>query len=446
MPGIAREDEDFSTCAREALRLSSLGYNVLPTETGKKHPTIRWRQYQHVRSDEMLSYWWTSPSNDAGIFTVTGSISDLIVLDIDSDSADDFWRSLIGPEMDSTTCVKTHKGHHYWFSIGDDEMIESWSYREGGISFDVKAEGGGVMTPPSPHPDGGHYSWLRPPEQIVKAPEILTGSHEGVRRELAARHVAAIHQNYGGDSDVRLESPAPTVRADSTFTTILARVPHVRDGDGRNVALAQLLGPLAGRIHPPVYNALAHEINEKFAEPLTVDEFSAVRDSIWQREERRRSLLLQSEVEQQRLRLQARRILAVEEADALFVAPLFRNSLTDDLAVLPARLPETIEGLHRKGANALVASRFKAGKTTLMGNVVKALADCEPFLGEYPVDFEGRIALFNYELDGDQMTEWLGKVGIVNTDRITTINLRGLELPRFDGHKLISDYATFDVA
>jgi RecA-family ATPase len=138
---------------------------------------------------------------------------------------------------------------------------------------------------------------------------------------------------------------------------------------------------------------------------------------------------LRSKVDDLLLMDEARQQVAALKADAQFRSPEHRPSLTQDLTAQPDSLPETIEGLHRTGANAVIAAQYKAGKTTLVVNVLKALADGEPFLGRYPVDFEGRIAFFNYELDELQMVEWLASIGIRNTDRVTTVHLRGQRLP-----------------
>jgi hypothetical protein len=145
--------------------------------------------------------------------------------------------------------------------------------------------------------------------------------------------------------------------------------------------------------------------------------------------EEARERKLRLKVEELLLQDEARQQVASIKADAQFRSPDYRPSLSDDLTDQPESLPEIIEGLHRTGANAVIAVQYKAGKTTLVVNVVKALADGKPFLGQFPVHFEGRIALFNYELDELQMVEWLANIGIRNTDRITTVHLRGQRLP-----------------
>ena len=44
-----------------------------------------------------------------------------------------------------------------------------------------------------------------------------------------------------------------------------------------------------------------------------------------------------------------------------------------------------IEGIAPTNGRALLVAQYKAGKTTLVGNLIRALADGEPFLGHFDV-------------------------------------------------------------
>ncbi len=289
----------------------------------------------------------------------------------------------------------------------------------------MKADGGCVMAPPSPHPDGGSYKWVRDLDHLRPAPSIL----------LQAKNVVLPALGIDLESIEFAEMNLPpyylssVANGEGVFPAALARMPRMKEGDGRNATMTELLGPFAGRIAKSVYQRLAAHFNEAFAEPMTLDELDKTARSIWQREGDFQALDLFHEVEKQRRHNQARRIVAAEEADAQFKIPQFRASLADDLLAQPEHQPETIIGLHRTGANALLAAPYKAGKTTLIANLARSLADGEPFLGAYEMNFEGRVALLNYELNEGQMTEWLGSIDVRNTHRITVFNLRGLRIP-----------------
>lgn len=77
------------------------------------------------------------------------------------------------------------------------------------------------------------------------------------------------------------------------------------------------------------------------------------------------------------------------------------------------------------GGRALLAAPFKAGKSTLVGNLVRVLADGGRFLGEFAVAPVRRVVLIDTELDKRTMRRWLRDQGIHNTDAVTVIPLRG---------------------
>lgn len=92
----------------------------------------------------------------------------------------------------------------------------------------------------------------------------------------------------------------------------------------------------------------------------------------------------------------------------------------------------SIDRLLPLGGNALFAGRYKAGKTTFNGQLLKAWADGAEFLGEfqcYPSDDAPVVTIFNYEMSEGQFRRWLRRVGIINQDRVNVVHLRGLSLP-----------------
>ncbi|ATD69184.1 MULTISPECIES: ATP-binding protein [Gordonia] len=74
----------------------------------------------------------------------------------------------------------------------------------------------------------------------------------------------------------------------------------------------------------------------------------------------------------------------------------------------------------------LLYAQRKSGKTTLVANLLRSLADGDPFLGDYEVTPPGgRIILLDDELSPRQQRQWLRDAGITNTNRITLYSLRG---------------------
>lgn len=107
-------------------------------------------------------------------------------------------------------------------------------------------------------------------------------------------------------------------------------------------------------------------------------------------------------------------------------------TLTDLLARHLDPIRYRVSGLWPIGGRIVLAAPAKAGKSTAVMNLVHALADGLDFLGAYPVHPPaGRIIVIDNELDDRQIQENYAAQGILNTDKITVIPLRG-KLSTFD--------------
>lgn len=84
-----------------------------------------------------------------------------------------------------------------------------------------------------------------------------------------------------------------------------------------------------------------------------------------------------------------------------------------------------IEGLLPTGGRAGLFAIRKAGKSTLMGNVVRCLVDDYPLLGRFPVEPVERLLLIDNELDVRTLKRWFRDYGIENPDRVDVLALRG---------------------
>jgi AAA domain len=143
-----------------------------------------------------------------------------------------------------------------------------------------------------------------------------------------------------------------------------------------------------------------------------------------------RQRLVVRELESQRARREASRILDAEEALKSFREPPSRFTLTEELAIVDPPVIYTIDRLLPAGGNVLLTAQYKTGKTTLVNNLARALADQSPFLGMFDVaGTDGRVALWNYELSDRQYRQWLREAGIQKTGNVTVLNLRGYRMP-----------------
>lgn len=142
-----------------------------------------------------------------------------------------------------------------------------------------------------------------------------------------------------------------------------------------------------------------------------------------------------------KLRDDAKEMLAAHKAGQ--APPLGGINLADFLAQPDDPIAYRIDELWPLGGRVLLAAAAKAGKTTMILNLLKCLADGGDFLGTYATQaVDRRIVYLNMEVGANQMRRWMRRVDIVNHDRIVVENLRGrtsaLTLATEKGRKRVS--------
>ena len=123
------------------------GFSVIPTYRDKT-PIVGWKEYQQRQAtDEELQNWFIG--TDVNIAIVTGALSGVTVLDLDSQESVDYVKE---HGIGDPAIVKTHRGHHlyYKYQVGD----RNFQKRSELPNIDLRGEGGYVIAPPSIHADG----------------------------------------------------------------------------------------------------------------------------------------------------------------------------------------------------------------------------------------------------------------------------------------------------
>lgn len=256
--------------------LSAMGLQVFPARYKDKPPLVDWKKFQTTSTVPMLEKWFKNRGY-LNYWVMTGQMSGYIVIDVDSAQGDEWWRSHVDPEiLDATACVETAKGHHYWLAIPEDVdgPFKSWSVhpREDDgheISFDVRADGTGVIVPPSVHETGFVYRWVRPLEDALPCPP---GVYDGSIREKAP--VAT------GDASGGVAGTGGQPR--SMLSRLLSRPPG-GEGSGRNDWLARVAGHYAKTYHNQrdLYDTHCAAANSMMGTPLDQSEFDKTINSIW---------------------------------------------------------------------------------------------------------------------------------------------------------------------
>lgn len=143
-------DEGLSLCSM-ALKYHTHGYSVIPIRKGDKKPAAKWDKYKSEYADiETIQETWTKhPELNVGI--VTGSISGITVIDIDTKDPHNITPLSSFPE---TYTVQTPSGgYHLYYQYSSDLTTGAKCFPQF-PNVDVRNDGGYVLAPPSRLPNG----------------------------------------------------------------------------------------------------------------------------------------------------------------------------------------------------------------------------------------------------------------------------------------------------
>jgi len=132
-----------------------------------------------------------------------------------------------------------------------------------------------------------------------------------------------------------------------------------------------------------------------------------------------------------RLNDEAKRFHAAWKVQESGLTPCPGVVLEEFLAVPDEDAQYRITDLLPTGGRAMLSAQQKAGKTSLLGALIRSLADGTPFLGRFDVLGCERVTLFDAELDERMLRRWLRRQGIENRHRVKVHSLRG-KLSTFD--------------
>ncbi len=175
--------------AEAATSYAAKSWHVLPVHTcadgacscGKntcyhagKHPRTRRGVHDATTDVLKIKRWWHSWP-DANVGIATGSVSGLVVIDLDNKngkSGEENFRALADKHggMPSTMTVVTGNGLHLYFRHSGVGIKSSTSKLAVGV--DVRADSGYVVAPPSIHESGRRYA-LQDDHEVLDLPQWL---------------------------------------------------------------------------------------------------------------------------------------------------------------------------------------------------------------------------------------------------------------------------------
>lgn len=231
---------------RQATEYIDRGWSILPVKPSEKRPYMtNWLQYQHTKATkEMVDNWFTNLSG-AGVGMVTGRISNVVVLDVESYCSIPIEELL--RRYPTQMVSQTGTGGYHLFYLYPNN-ISKVANRVGIFEgADLRADGGFIVLPPTRHPNGNLYKWVKQgplgvfPKALLDIQsqpkvqgdgwitETLRGVSEGGRNDACAR-LAGYFFRKGLNSDIvealltewneRNDPPLPTREIRTTIKSI----------------------------------------------------------------------------------------------------------------------------------------------------------------------------------------------------------------------------------
>ncbi len=372
------------------------------TSAGKHPRTVN--GVKDASADVETIAMWRDVYPDANWAVACGADSGVMVVDVDRrhdgfDSLD-----LLALDRGGLEALTGGGGLHVFITYE-----AGFTNRNGMLpGIDFKTDGGYVILPPSRHESGSSYQWRTDGEPVSVSPELrgyLTRPKEPTLGNQGASLMAPVAE--GGRNDgliARLGAWRRKLGDDRPAVELLARA------WGRSVGLddQEIARTIESAWRLPHVDLA---ISWPLASPEELDDY--------ERMVRERMLRL-------RVDSDARVRFDVESRPE---APGFDVATLGEVLARADEPAWRVDQLMPADASTLVVAQHKAGKTTLMLNLVRSLLTGSAFLGELDVDpVEQTVAMLNHEVSGHQIARWAHEAGVPH-DRFVLVNLRGRRNP-----------------
>lgn len=137
-----------------------------------------------------------------------------------------------------------------------------------------------------------------------------------------------------------------------------------------------------------------------------------------------RVIAIREEMERERVKREARRRLDAEDRGPVSLPEML--TLRERLSRPREATLYRIANWQPRGSRVMLAAQFKAGKTTLVGNVIRSLIDGDAWLDrDAVVPIVGTVGLLDLEMSSTQLDDWQRAQGIRGDDRVVVIPMRG---------------------
>lgn len=460
---------EFETISGEPI--CSCG-DIMCSSVGK-HPLTRNGVKDAQTSPSFIDHWWRQyPKANIGV--ATGF--DFDVIDIDGPEGASAYAELCGefgtPYWIAMARTGRQGGGHVYTRTGG---MTNWTGGFAGMPphLDCKGVGGYVVAPPSLHWSGRRYEWEHDYNAGVGGYVPWPEWHSAVKAKFTGAS-AATSGNGGTELLIRQPASSGGRFADVVRDRVISEVRAAGDGSRwQTLAMVGIWACAGLVIGGEITSAEAEELCTELASEigLSATEIGRVPAELHRAIVKRQhpiqshgpvsalpgqvapeglpdlaagasaatstdaeTMLVENRAAYERVRLlateKARESIARDRmgerkfAQAISLAPL--------LAEANEMVQYRIDGVWPVGARVMLAAQYKAGKTTLVGNIVRCLADSARFLSRYQASApQGNVTLIDTEMTRGMLRTWFRDQSISTTAKVTVIPMRG-HLTGFD--------------
>ena len=162
----------------------NFGWSVLPVKPEEKRPVMtNWRQYTKTRPPVKVVESWFTKLSGVGIGVATGRVSGIVVLDVESYCPTPI-EELLRKYPTQMVSRSGSGGYHLFYSypMNVPRIANRVRIFEGA---DLRADGGFIVLPPTRHPNGHEYQWVKKgplgvfPLALLDLKSVPTGVNEG---------------------------------------------------------------------------------------------------------------------------------------------------------------------------------------------------------------------------------------------------------------------------
>jgi len=154
---MKRQMMSHSDIYKSACWFIDRGYSVIPVRKSNKRSLVKWTEFQsRTPTHEEIKRWWDEWP-DANIALVTGKLSGITVVDIDTEEGHANLNEFLPETFLAPTTRTPSGGWHYFFKYRPG-LKNTARVIEG---TDIRTDGGYAIIPPSKNGNGKQYVWVK---------------------------------------------------------------------------------------------------------------------------------------------------------------------------------------------------------------------------------------------------------------------------------------------